>query len=217
MSIYIIKNKGKGLIENLTGEDLLEIKPNQSSDGNPSTGGDFIPLSGTEEGKPVTGNIHFKIDDNYLEARGFTSKSSNNNNYPNVHSSIFFSPDGEILLNRYDAINHRLSILNFDAEGRILINSMEDGNPIPSLTSDFYCGDIASTNDFIQKKYVDDAISYSTEEIKTGGTWIDGKPIYTITQLTTDAPPSDMETEFPTEIIGDYTRYKYTKTTDSPA
>ena len=59
--------------------------------------------------------------------------------------------------------------------------------------------------------------NYSTEETKTGGTWIDGKPIYTITQLTTDAPPSDMETEFPTETIGDYTMYKYTKTTNSPA
>ena len=60
-------------------------------------------------------------------------------------------------------------------------------------------------------------LDYSTEETLTGGTWIDGKPIYTITQLTTDAPPTGMETEFPTEIIGDYTTYKYTKTTDSPA
>lgn len=28
------------------------------------------------------------------------------------------------------------------------------------------------------KDYVDNSISYSTEEVKTGGTWIDGKPIY---------------------------------------
>ena len=28
------------------------------------------------------------------------------------------------------------------------------------------------------KDYVDNSNSYSTEEVKTGGTWIDGKPIY---------------------------------------
>ena len=28
------------------------------------------------------------------------------------------------------------------------------------------------------KNYVDNSNSYSTEEVKTGGTWIDGKPIY---------------------------------------
>lgn len=55
--------------------------------------------------------------------------------------------------------------------------------------------------------------SYSTEETLTGGTWIDGKPIYTITQLTADPIPVDIDTRFPDEIIGTYTVYKYTKTT----
>lgn len=52
--------------------------------------------------------------------------------------------------------------------------------------------------------------SYSTTETLTGGTWIDDKLIYTITQPTIDTPPT-METAFPTEVIGTYTVYKYTK------
>lgn len=63
---------------------------------------------------------------------------------------------------------------------------------------------------FAQLSDVYDANSYSTDEIKTGGTWIDDKDIYTITQLTSDTPPT-METVFPTEVIGTYTVYKYTK------
>lgn len=52
--------------------------------------------------------------------------------------------------------------------------------------------------------------NYSSTETKTGGTWIDDKDIYTITQLTVDTPPT-MDTAFPTEVIGSYTVYKYTK------
>jgi hypothetical protein len=35
---------------------------------------------------------------------------------------------------------------------------------------------------YATKGYVNDAVSYSTEETLTGGTWIDGKPIYKITK-----------------------------------
>lgn len=55
--------------------------------------------------------------------------------------------------------------------------------------------------------------SYFINEIKTGQFWIDGKPIYTITKLTTDPVPTNIETQFPNIIVGDYTIYKYTKTT----
>ena len=36
------------------------------------------------------------------------------------------------------------------------------------------------------KDYVDNSNSYSTEEVKTGGTWIDGKPIYRIILTNTE-------------------------------
>lgn len=36
------------------------------------------------------------------------------------------------------------------------------------------------------KNYVDNSNSYSTQEIKTGGTWIDGKPIYRNVLVTTE-------------------------------
>ena len=39
------------------------------------------------------------------------------------------------------------------------------------------------------KDYVDNSNSYSTQEVKTGGTWIDGKPIYrkVVTHTLSDA------------------------------
>ena len=57
-------------------------------------------------------------------------------------------------------------------------------------------------------------LSYSITEIQTGGTWIDGKPIYKITKLTVDPIPNDIDTRFPDEVIGDYTVYKFTKTSE---
>ena len=41
------------------------------------------------------------------------------------------------------------------------------------------------------KDYVDNSNSYSTEEVKTGGTWIDGKPIYRIILTNTESIVGD--------------------------
>ena len=43
------------------------------------------------------------------------------------------------------------------------------------------------------KDYVDNSNSYSTEEIKTGGTWIDGKPIYRIILTNTENIVGDQQ------------------------
>lgn len=56
--------------------------------------------------------------------------------------------------------------------------------------------------------------SYSTTETPTGGTWIDGKPIYRIVKLIADPDPSDIETRLPDQIVGSYSILEYTKTTD---
>ena len=53
--------------------------------------------------------------------------------------------------------------------------------------------------------------SYSTTETLTGGTWIDDKDIYTITQLTADTPPT-IDTMIKSTVVGGtYTEYEYTK------
>ena len=71
--------------------------------------------------------------------------------------------------------------------------------------------DIVEVGSNLSNGDVYDANSYSTDEIKTGGTWIDGKPIYTITQLTVDTPPT-YETLIDSKIkAGTYTEYEYTK------
>jgi hypothetical protein len=56
--------------------------------------------------------------------------------------------------------------------------------------------------------------SYSLTEVKTSGTWIDGKPIYRLVKLDSDPFPTDTETEFPTIFVGQYRILEYTKTTD---
>lgn len=68
---------------------------------------------------------------------------------------------------------------------------------------------------YAQRSYINKMNSYSMEEVKTGGKWIDNKPLYKITQPTVYDIPSNIETELPREVIGEYTVYHYTKTIDS--
>lgn len=51
------------------------------------------------------------------------------------------------------------------------------------------------------KDYVDNSNSYSTQEIKTGGTWIDGKPIYRKTLVFTDIALTSTTTQIGTTDI----------------
>lgn len=51
------------------------------------------------------------------------------------------------------------------------------------------------------KDYVDNSNSYSTEEVKTGGTWIDGKPIYRKTLVFTNITLSSTPTQIGTTDI----------------
>ena len=71
--------------------------------------------------------------------------------------------------------------------------------------------DIVEVGSNLSNGDVYDANSYSTDEIKTGGTWIDGKPIYTITQLTADLAPT-VDIMIKSTVVGStYTEYEYTK------
>jgi hypothetical protein len=163
------------------------------SGGGGTTGG-YVPLTGTEEGKPVTGPIYLEHDND----NGIFSDGSTSNNVIIFNGTVL-----SITHNNTEGKNTSIKLLD---DGSIEFLSENNGG----LKGNSYNPSIYIDNSYIQKKYVDLQHSYSTEEIKTGGTWIDNKDIYTITQLTADTPPT-METVFPTEVIGLYTVYKYTK------
>lgn len=180
------------------------------------TTGDYIPLSGTEVDKPITGDIEFTDNKkisweskglifNFLFSGAFATLSNNYNS-----KTLSLSSD---LINYEDDNNESISVLFYSTEQDYSSIKIQNNNPtnlFRGLVGNIYYGDNYTDNTCIQKLYADKQHSYSTTEIKTGGTWIDGKPIYTITQFTADTPPT-METVFPTEVIGTYTVYKYTK------
>ena len=114
----------------------------------------FIPLTGTEEGKPVTGSIEIE---QYIPL-WFKDL--------NQEDRIFeiIPDDGSWNFRQHN------SDYSFDRNINI-------GNAF-GIISDEYFGATYVDNSYIQKKYVDQANSYSTEETKTGGTWTNGKPIY---------------------------------------
>lgn len=64
MKTYILENQGKGTVS-IQPEQLKKIAGATTSSG--GTTGDYIPLAGTEEGKPVTGKIQTSEDIDILE------------------------------------------------------------------------------------------------------------------------------------------------------
>lgn len=77
----------------------------------------------------------------------------------------------------------------------IPLSGTEEGKPVTGvITGSNEFNKQGDRKAFAQLSDVYDSQSYSTNETKTGGTWIDGKPIYTITQLTADPIPEDIET-----------------------
>lgn len=70
-------------------------------------------------------------------------------------------------------------VAKFSATNNLEASSLlfDDGTKIYSESD---LSNVEPTNKLIyaQRKYVDNANSYSTNETPTGGTWIDGKPIY---------------------------------------
>lgn len=196
-------------------------------DGNDGGGGagDYIPLSGTEAGKPVTGFIATSAEGGF----GYTSDEGTEYNLYTYEQG---STEIATAYLRPDNLTFAVSNLELHTEtggsykgfiGICVINNqsyIDDGHYDIDNCAGLYSDDDYSNNFpenkliYAQRSYVDRANSYSTTETKTGGTWIDGKPIYTITKLTADPIPADIETQFPNIIVGSYTVYKYTKTTD---
>lgn len=131
MKTYILENQGKGTIS-VTPEQLKKIAGATTSSGGIT--GDYIPLTGTEVGKPVTGGLLFGSNDLTTEITA-----------------------GQI---EFRHVSGKYSTLFSGGEGYF---------KFPDKTRDIF---ILATLDDIPNN------SYSTQETKTGGTWIDGKPIY---------------------------------------
>jgi hypothetical protein len=67
---------------------------------------------------------------------------------------------------------------NINEQGTTATDVVVQGNTQP-VTSDAVATAIQQGSDiYATKEYVNDVVSYSTDEQPTGGTWIDGKPIY---------------------------------------
>ncbi|WP_027380502.1 hypothetical protein [Chryseobacterium daeguense] len=117
-----------------------------------------IPLSGTEINKPITGNIEF---DNLNGTKVLKGNAYN--------SYISFLDDGVV------EINNSPNSSNVDISGIDLNGTSALAN---GILGSYYYGAYYTDNSFIQKKYSDKQHSYTSQEEKTGGKWINGKPIY---------------------------------------
>lgn len=140
--------------------------------------------------------------------------SSINTNQNIVRSRIEFSndalslygPSSQLSMDQYRTTlayyagrDMKAIILDSDQESPIMISHRSSSKP-RGLSSEQYFGDGAEPNDYIQKQYVDKKMSYSREEEKTGGTWINGKPVYKRTLFFDEIPRSgeiDLEREIP--------------------
>ncbi len=125
----------------------------------PNNDGANIPLRGTEPNKPITGDL---ILDNSHGDRMIRSNS--------YGSYISFLEDGVVEINHRQEEGANVRISGID------INGTYSGGS--GMTGYFYYGNVYEDNSFIQKKYADKQHSYTTKELKTGGLWINNKPIY---------------------------------------
>ncbi|KPH11591.1 hypothetical protein [Chryseobacterium sp. ERMR1:04] len=141
-------------------------------DTQPTDSQEHIPLAGTTDDKPLRGSIQYKGNDTTGQnSFGFYSKHSNNE-----MAGFDIQDDGALTPSIYwiggDNVTSVLSINHDD----VIIGS---SNPAFSgLRGSTYYGDYYTNESFIQKKYADKQHSYTTKEELTGGSWINGKPIY---------------------------------------
>ena len=161
-------------------------------------GGEGIPVTGTLSDKPITGNL--EIDSNaYIEL--FQPANPDFGEEYAIKKGIYFGADEFLQMYAYKGsglegeepfrqsvlkmLGHELALEQYFYNGVVqkTVGFLFQEDFISVLgplkgTEDH--SDIDSTNKkvYAQRAYVDKANSYSTDEIKTGGVWIDGKPIY---------------------------------------
>ncbi len=152
-------------------ETTNNVTPNLSPEWKKIATGNFIPLTGTEVGIPVTGDI-----ETTETVKGFWGKGAN---YPDDYSGFQVGEGGTNIYYKDDSTGKQSNLL-VTSTGIVITAIQEAGNVgnIRGLIGlDDFTPNITAL-DYTQKKYVDKGTSYSTTETTTGGTWIDGKPIY---------------------------------------
>jgi hypothetical protein len=157
--------------EDLIHDDLRKLY--ESLDG---VVGNFIPLSGTEENVPVTGDIRVSKETGFINiyAGDLTDVSMGLRiDEENETVGLFKTREGD------DKVGVTVNDVN------VYVNFYESGeeidfHPTDGITPSFDFSESVPQNRLVvaQRKNVDIAMSYSTDETATGGTWIDGKPIY---------------------------------------
>lgn len=146
----------------------------------------FIPLAGTNTGQPITGDLHLNESVNFI-------------NYVNAsYNSKFALEDGGFGFTGTGGSASDTFVLGISqARELYFTSSFVDSK---GITSNVYFGNNYDDNSFIQKKYADKQHSYTTKEELTGGTWINGKPVYKKTLYLDQIPRTgeiDFKIEFP--------------------
>jgi len=126
--------------------------------------GDYIPLTGTTEGNPVTGDIEI-----------FNIENSDEKRIIGVNSDTYFDEYGERNIIGSDNKGFNIRTDNISGIGPEKVGIYSG--------IDFSDREPENKKIYTQRSYVDKANSYSTTETQTGGTWIDGKPIYRKTKV----------------------------------
>ena len=146
---------GDGVVSNvaLDGTDLNFTGANGGFNGSVDLSsldntGDFIPLTGTEIGSPVTGTIEFQ---------DYTGKIINiNSGADSNYNTYLFADDGNFRIATEDDISTYIKSLDFGGDETENIN-IDGNNPaFRGLRGNAYYGTNYDDNTYVQKKYVDD-------------------------------------------------------------
>ena len=146
---------------------------------------EYIPLEGAPINKPVTGDIYVKDSLTYTRlSPGFIycSDLSDNGTVISTASVKFL----EANQGTADFTKYGITTL----EGEFTISCYKPN--ARGLSGHFDYTENIEDLDYVQKKYVDKKQSHSATEVKTGATWINGKPIYRKT-VVYDTIPSNGE------------------------
>ncbi|MEI7488645.1 MAG: hypothetical protein WCJ72_14795 [Chryseobacterium sp.] len=154
---------------------------------------EYIALTGTEDTKPVTGDIFIKNNSSYtmLSPRYvFCADNTDSGSLMESSGLRFLESSSDITTITKTGLTSKN--LNY------IIDCYESG--ARGLTGARNYTKNIQDFDYVQKIYVDKKHSYSTNEEKTGGTWINGKPIYKKTVVFDTIPSNgeiDITTDFP--------------------
>ena len=188
--IFIIKNTGKGVINSLAPENVVPIKSAGSSDGGVITedsdtvaftgnGTSLNPLVATSvltleqarlNGNILEGDVQFYMSGDYN-----ISKNTNPDDGESKTASLSYGDVGNVALSVTNHATNKNGFLSLDESSLQLSIDTETSKGFTAITVFNKQGDRKA---FAQLSDVYDANSYSTTETLTGGTWIDGKPIY---------------------------------------